>query len=534
MALVKSDDVTTSARGFYGLPLLRQLGLMAGLAASVAIGVAAVLWSQQPSYKMLYSGLTEQDSAAVTASLDKAGIDYRLADGTGTVMVSGDKIHDARLKLAGEGLPKGAGTGFELLEQQQGFGVSQFMENARYQRALEGELSQTIAALDNVRSARVHLAVPKQTAFVRSKKEPTASVTVDLYPGRSLKDGQVAAIGHMVAASIPNLDVNQVTVIDQQGRLLISPETSENMRLTTTQFDYRKRVEDYYIKRIEDILTPITGLGAVKAQVNAAMDFTVTEQTQESFNPDLPAVRSEQTIEEKRSSGQGAGGVPGSLSNQPPESEGAEPAGTTAGSSTRRTTRNYELDKTISHTKKNGGTIRRLSVAVVVDHRSEVDGDGEVVRTELSEEELGRMTELVKEAVGFDARRGDSVRVINAPFTTPPAPEPVPEPSMFNSANMWSAFKQLLAIGAVGFLIFGVLRPVLRELASKGASAPAPRGGQGGEGLPEDQLMLSGGQQVPALPNASGYDANLTTARTIASQDPKRVAQVVTNWVTTE
>lgn len=534
MALVKSEDVVTSARGFYGLPLLRQLGLMAGLAASVAIGVAAVLWSQQPGYKMLYSSLSQQDSAAILESLDKAGIPYQLADGTGTVMVPGEQVHEARLTLAGEGLPKGAGVGYDLLEKEQGFGVSQFMENARYQRALEGEMARTISSLDNVRGARVHLAIPKQTAFVRSEKQPTASVMVDLYPGRILKEGQVAAIGHMVAASIPNLDVEQVTIVDQQGRLLTSPESSEDMRLTATQFDYRKRVEDYYIKRIEDILTPIVGMGAVKAQVNAAMDFTVTEQTQESFNPDLPAVRSEQTIEEKRTGSQTAGGVPGSLSNQPPESEAAEQGGTTNGSLTRRTTRNYELDKTISHVKKNGGTIQRLSVAVVVDHRTEVDDDGELVRTPLSDEEVERMTGLVKGAIGFDARRGDSVSVINTSFTTPPEAEPVPEPSMFTGANIWDALKQLLAVGAVGLLIFGVLRPVLRELAAKGASPPRVVGGQEGQGLAEDQLMLSGGQQAPALPNASGYDANLTTARTIASQDPKRVAQVVTNWVAAE
>lgn len=539
MAVVTSDKVVMPARGFYGLPLLRQFGLMTGLAASVAIGVAVVLWSQKPSYRMLYSGLAEQDSAAVVQSLQKSGITYELADGTGTVLVPADRVHEARLKLAGEGLPKGVGAGFELLDSQKGFGVSQFMENARYQRALEGELAQTIASISSVRAARVHLAIPKQTAFVRSQKKPTASVMVDLYAGRSLDEGQVAAIGHMVAASIPNLDVDQVTIVDQQGRLLTQPDAGDDMRLTATQFDYRKRIEAYYTKRIEDIVTPIAGFGAVKAQVNADLDFTVTEQTQESFNPNPPAVRSEQTVEEKTTSALQAGGVPGSLSNQAP-SAAAAAAETTApgGSSVQRTTRNYEIDKTISHTRRNGAAIRRLTAAVVIDDRTTVDEDGETVREPLTEEELTRITNLVKEAIGFSAERGDSVNVINQSFTLPPAPEEMPEPSLFASANLWDMAKQALAIAAVAFLIFGVLRPVLRELAAKGKAAPPAALLQGAGQMAEDQLTLSGGARPAGLPAGAGagggYDSNLSAARTLAAQDPKRTAQVVRNWVAAE
>ncbi|MCC6301890.1 MAG: flagellar M-ring protein FliF [Gammaproteobacteria bacterium] len=539
MAVVTKDNVVMPARGFYGLPLLRQFGLMAGLAASVAIGVAVVLWSQKPSYRMLYSGLAEQDSAAVTQSLQKSGIPYELADGAGTVMVPADQVHEARLKLAGEGLPKGVGAGFELLDNQKGFGVSQFMENARYQRALEGELAQTIASISSVRAARVHLAIPKQTAFVRSQKKPTASVMVDLYSGRGLDEGQVAAIGHMVAASIPNLDVDQVTIVDQQGRLLTQPDTGDDMRLTATQFDYRKRIEAYYTKRIEDIVTPIAGLGAVKAQVNADLDFTVTEETQESFNPNPPAVRSEQTVDEKTLSSQQSGGVPGSLSNQAPSTTAAAPAAEAAapaGSSVQRTTRNYEIDKTISHTKRNGAAIKRLSAAVVIDDRTKVDEDGETVREPLSEEEIARITNLVKEAIGFDTERGDSVNVINQSFTLPPAPEELPEPSMLSTLNVWDIAKQALGIGVVLFLIFGVLRPVLRELAAKG-KAPPQALPQGEGSMAEDQLTLSGGMRPAALPAGAaggGYDSNLNMARTLASQDPKRTAQVVRNWVAAE
>lgn len=536
MAVVTKDNMVLPARGFYGLPLLRQLGLMAGLAASVAIGVAVVLWSQKPSYRMLYSSLAEQDSAAVVQSLQKAGIPHELADGTGTVMVPADRVHEARLKLAGEGLPKGVGAGFELLDNQKGFGVSQFMENARYQRALEGELAQSIASISAVRAARVHLAIPKQTAFVRSQKKPTASVMVDLYAGRGLDEGQVAAIGHMVAASIPNLDVDQVTIVDQQGRLLTQPDAGDDMRLTATQFDYRKRIEGYYTRRIEDILTPIAGFGAVKAQVNADLDFTVTEETQESFNPNPPAVRSEQTVDEKTMLAHQVGGVPGSLSNQAPSAGATAGAGTAAnnGSSVQRTTRNYEIDKTISHTRRNGAAIKRLSAAVVIDDRVTTDEEGDLVREPLSEEEVTRLTNLIKEAIGFNAERGDTVSVINQSFTPPPAPEEAPEPSMFSAVDIWGALKQMLAIGAIGFLIFGVLRPVLRELAAKG-KAPLPALPQGGEQIAEDQLMLSGGARPAGLTAAgAGYESNLNVARTLAAQDPKRTAQVVRNWVAAE
>ena len=544
MALVKTDEIVSQSRGFSNLPWLRQIGLMVGLAASVAIGVAAVLWSQTPNYSLLYSNLSEQDVSEIAQALQQADIPYKLSKDATTIMVPDKKVHDARLKLAGQGLPKGVGVGFELLDQQQTFGVSQFMENARYQRALEGELARTIASLQKVRGARVHLAIPKQTAFVRARKKPSASVTVDLYAGRTLGEEQVAAISHMVAASVPDMEVEQVTIIDQRGRLLTAAEGSRDMRLTATQFEHRKRVEEYFIKRIEDILTPIAGEGAVRAQVTADIDYTVTEQTRESYNPDLPAIRSEQTIEEQSGDGAGrAAGIPGSASNQPGEKDnqgdgaGQAPAGSVT--SSRRVTRNYELDKTISHTRSGGGGVRRLSVAVVVDDKSVVNEDGEVVREPLSEEELARLTSLVKEAVGFDALRGDSVKVVNSSFSTPPPAEPLPEPSLLENDALWSMGKQGLGILLVLFLVFGVLKPVMRDLAAKGREIPASRAAAAGGALPpgmaEDQLSLSGPQGAPGLPpGQSDYETNLTAARSLASQDPKRVAQVVNNWVSNE
>ncbi|MFQ5488555.1 MAG: flagellar basal-body MS-ring/collar protein FliF, partial [Gammaproteobacteria bacterium] len=436
MALVKTDEIVSQTRGFNSLPWLRQIGLMVGLAASVAIGVAAVLWAQAPNYSLLYSNLSEQDVSEIAQALQQADIPYKLSKDASTVMVADKHVHDARLKLASQGLPKGVGVGFELLDQHQTFGVSQFMENARYQRALEGELARTISSLQKVRSARVHLAIPKRTAFVRNRKKPSASVTVDLYAGRTLGEEQVAAVSHMVAASVPNMEVEQVTIIDQRGHLLTAAEGSRDMRLTATQFEHRKRVEEYLTRRIEGILTPIAGDGAVRAQVTADIDYTVTEQTRESYNPDLPAIRSEQTFEEQSTgSSTLAGGIPGSVSNQPDEknNQGSavdKVAAENPATSSRRVTRNYELDKTISHTRSGGGGIRRLSVAVVVDDKSVVNEDGEVVKEPFSNEELERLTGLVKEAVGFDALRGDRVKVVNTSFSTPLPPEALPEPSL--------------------------------------------------------------------------------------------------------
>ncbi|MDX9741494.1 MAG: flagellar basal-body MS-ring/collar protein FliF [Gammaproteobacteria bacterium] len=536
MAMVKAESMALPARGFFALPLVRQLGLMAGLAASVALGMAMVLWAQQPDHRMLYANLNSQDSAAIVESLRKAGIDHSLADGTATVLVPADRVHEARLHLAGEGLPRGVGSGFELLDNQKGFGVSQFMENARYQRALEGELAMTIGSINAVRGARLHLAIPRQTAFARNQKRPSASVMLDLYPGRTLSEVQAAAISHLVAASIPNLDVDRVTIIDQHGRLL-TPETGDqDLRLSATQFEYRRRVEESYIKRIEDILTPIMGPGAVKAQVNAELDFTVTEQTQETFSPE-ERVRSEQLVEENVSGGRLPMGVPGSLSNQPP-GEGEQADDTAgAGSSSRRNVRNYELDKTISHSRMSGGVVRRLSAAVVIDHRTVVGDDGTPVRASLGEEEMERITALVREAVGFDAERGDSVNVVNAPFSLPTETGiETPEPSLTERFDFVGMAKQAAALVVVLFLVLGVLRPVLRDLAARGGRIPSPQALPAGAGqLADDQLTLGGPAATAALPKAApSFEEKLDAIRGLVASDPKRVAQVVRNWVAAE
>ncbi|MEQ6341976.1 MAG: flagellar M-ring protein FliF [Gammaproteobacteria bacterium] len=555
--------MTAQMRGFSGLPALRQMGLMIGLAASVALGVAVVLWSQAPNYRVLYSGLAAQDATQIADALQKDGIAYKVDENSGAVMVSADQVHTARLKMASQGLPKGTVEGFALLNEQPTFGTSQFMENARYQHALEGELGRTISELGNVQGARVHLAIPKQSVFIRNREPPSASVLINLYPGRSLEEGQVASIVHLLASSVPNLNADHVTVIDQKGRLLTSPETSQSMQLTASQFDYRRRLEENYIKRIEDIISPIAGVGGVRAQVVADLDFSVTEQTQETYNPDQPAIRSEQTLDEQSAGATAVAGVPGALTNQPPSggtvstpspaapnAKGALPAANTTGTaqmplnSTKRATRNFELDKVISHTQMPSGSVRKLSVAVVVDDHQKANKKGEVVRTALKPEEIARITSLVKEAVGFSTQRGDTLNVINAPFTVA-AETPMPEPKLLEQPWIWDVAKQALGGLAVLFLIFGVLRPVLRSLAEKGkesslvATQHATAHMDELPGLMEDRISLPGmnstaqGTAQLAAPSQN-YESQLDAARTLVGQDPKRVAQVVKGWVASD
>ena len=542
MAMVKAETV----QGFQGLPALRQIGLMIGLAASVALGVSVVLWSQKPNYTLLYANLSSKDAGQVIDALQSSGIQFKVDEATGAVMVESSKLQSARMELAKDGLPEGNAMGFEMLQKEQGFGTSQFIETARFQRALEGELARTISELRNVKSARVHLAIPKRSVFLRDRSEPTASVMTDLYSGRTLDEEQIAAIVHLVSSSVPHLKPGNITVVDQRGELLSSGASDTGMAQTSTQFSYNRKLEQNYADRVRQLLEPIVGAGSVRASINADLDFTVTERTQETFNPDLPALRSEQVSEDSSQNSAGASGIPGALSNQPPEAAELQAPDAAAGvdgeaasmprNSSKRSVRNYELDKTVSHTKLATGTIRRLSIAVVIDNKQELDENDELVNKPWTPEELERFTTLVKEAVGFNGARGDTVNIINSSFMPLPEAEAVPEPSMMEQPWVWNVGKQ--AVGAIGvlILIFGVLKPILRSLAEKGSHAnamvPAVAGAQGGAGS-EDQLSLSGAgsQQAQLEGPKAGYEQNLETAKGVVGEDPKRVAQVVKNWV---
>jgi flagellar M-ring protein FliF len=534
-------------------PVVRQLGVMFGIAASVALGVAVVLWSQTPSYSLLYGSVAQKDMPEVMQALQQEGIDYKIDEHSGAVMVPTGDVQQARLKLAGDGLPRSEGLGFELLQQDTGFGTSRLVEAARFQRALEGELSRTITTLVNVHSARVHLATPKQSVFVRRRKHPSASVVVKLYSGRVLEKGQVEAIVHLVASSVPELTPGRVTVVDHKGRLLSGKDESREMAMTSRQLEYTRELEGHYKQRIEDILAPLLGADGMRAEVTADLDFTFTEQTQERFNPDLPALRSEQVNEHKNQLSS-AQGIPGALSNQPPgggvapartgeegQPPGEEDVPEPLNIST-NATRNYELDKTISHTRLATGTLRRLSVAVVVDDQYVKDASGQLKAQPRTEEEISQISNLVREAIGFNVHRGDSVRVINSRFRVPEAPTPLPEPSFWEQTWFWDLIRQGGGALLVLLLVFGVLRPTMKRLTAMPARTKPDQPGSDGAQTAAEQRLQNGTSGNPNL-GADGkvqlsgpeqYENVLDAARDMVSEDPKRVAQLVKQWVREE
>ncbi|NNJ95515.1 MAG: flagellar M-ring protein FliF [Halobacteria archaeon] len=537
MALVNPENISAQAQGFNALPVMRQIGLMLGLAASVALGFYVVLWARTPEYSMLYGSLSDTEMAEVATALETAAIPYRLERGSGALTVPAANVHEARLKLASRGLPRGNGTGFELLDQKQGFGTSQFMEQARFNRAIEGELARTIATLQSVESARVHLAIPKRSVFVRDQNKPRASVVLRLFSGARLNDERLAGIVHMVASSVPGLEADSVTVVDQGGRLLTASDDVGVMAGSARQLSYTRKIESDYIKRIEDILIPIVGEQGVRAQVSADIDFTMVESTTESYQPDSRVVRSEETFEES-SLGNGVSGVPGALTNQPPRggttTEGEEDeAQATPLNSSRRATRNYEVDRNISHTRTAPGTLKQLSVAVLVDYRTAANEAGATERLPLTEDELQRVTDLVKEAVGFSDAREDSIKVTNIPFrVVDEVSEAMPPVPVWEQPWVAGAVKQALGGILVLFMVFGVLKPVLRSLAVKPAPAPgALPAGQGGQPqmAGEDRLSLSS-QPGPGM----SPDQQFGMARSMIDNDPRRGAHVVKDWVASD
>ena len=543
---------------------LKPLLLLVGLAAAVAAGLTVALWWRGPSYSLLYGNLGSEDQAQIAQALDAAQIPYRLQPGSNAIEVSTDRLTDARLKLAGQGLPESGG-GFAALDKDPGFGVSQFVENARYQHALETELARTIASLKPVEAARVHLAVPRQSAFVREHRGASASVFVQLKAGRRLAQEQVQAIINLVASSIPELEPSQVTVVDQQGRLLSTPDGHDEFSLREQQFDMAHRLEDDYRTRVESLLAPLVGAGRVRAQVVAQMDMSVTEEAREQYRPESQIVRSEQTSEQTTRDAGGSQGVPGALSNQPPPAgvasapppaaapAAAAPASAAAGakpaaapnaaaaapaaagavgalslpasdSSSKETTRNYEIDRTLAYTRQPAGKLKRLTVAVLIDDAHTVDKDGKPRTVALTAEQLEHVTQLVKDAVGFDESRGDVVNVVNSSFTEEPAAPAgdLEKPPLWEKPLFFEGLKIVLGAIVLIVLVLTVLRPLMRSLM---ASLRTPRlAAQSAEAA-----ALAGPAPMPAAVLA--HEQQLAQARTLVSQDPKRVAQVVRDWV---
>lgn len=531
---------TMNLLGVMRIPAIRQVLLLIGVAASVAAGFAVFFWSQSPGYTQLFSDLDNADTGQVAETLRAADIPVRIDTNTGSVLVPESRIHAARLELAGQGLPAGLSAGMDQIQDQNSFGVSQFMEGARYQYALEAELARTISNLGAVRDARVHLALPKRSAFIREQKSTSASVLLTLFRGRALEPGQASSIVRLVASSVPNLTTQNVTLIDQHGRLLSSQADDWNDVQTLNQFKHTQRLEDDYKRRIENLLTPLLGPGRIRAEVVASLDFTVTEETREAFDPQSTVVRSEQINEERREESQvNPEGVPGALSNQPPEvvnSAGvtaAEPEENAQVNTSLSATRNFEVDRTISRTRPQSGTIQRLSIAVLIDD-SPIEGAEEGQETTLTTSEIERYTSLVKEAVGFDEARGDTVAVVNAAFRSLPEAEPPAEPAFWEKPVMRDAMKQGAGVLLVLVLGFGVVRPMLKSLVSANMSSSGQYITAGGAAASAagGMAQLGQGGAIPIPPPS--YDEKVAAAKNITGHDPARVAAVVRKWVTTD
>ncbi|MCK4840656.1 MAG: flagellar M-ring protein FliF [Methylococcales bacterium] len=562
-SLTKETHTAPVLKGLSNLSAAKQIGLMLSLALSVAIGAAVVLWSQTPSYDLLYSGMAEKDSAEILDTLNELGVDYTIETESGAIMVPTADVRELKLKLAAQGLPRTQSSGYEILDKESGFGTSKNIELMRFRRALEGEIARTIMVIQNVKTARVLLALPKQSVFVRKRKKPSASVIVSLYQGRTLEKGQIEAIVHLVSSSVPMMDSSQVTVVDQKGRMLSSNDSSEDMYLSSKQFEYRKNIEEHLMQRIENILIPIVGRDGMQAQISADVDFTVTEKTQEIFNPDLPALRSEQT-QDQRSSLSAVQGVPGALSNQPPPAGIAPelavgekaPAGSNeSGSSNKSATRNYELDKTITHSRLATGVLRRLSVAVVIDNKQTIAEDGALSSKAFAQEDINQLKELVMQAVGFDNSRGDQVTVTNVAFRIPDAIEALPVIPIWEQAWFIEKVKWLIAGLVVLFIIFAVLRPTMRGLVARDEEvkalidAHAQADAMGGtvrfdkDGMPVavavngatgeagESDATGGAEDLLLLDSPQSYEKRLEYIQKLIDEDPQLVAQLIKQWI---
>ena len=542
--------------GFMRLDLVRQMGLMIGLAASVAIGFAVVLWSRGEEYQPLYADMNGYDMNQLVEVLETGGSEYRVDPATGVILVPATQVSELRLQVAAAGITREAGYGYEALDLEQGLGTSQFMEANRYKRSQEGELQRTIMGFRNVQAARVHLATPERSVFVRSSRQPTASVFLTLMSGSDLSDTQVDAIANLVASSVPELTPENVTIVDQRGNLLSRKDDKSDLVIAGEQFDYARRYEDALVERVSRMLQPLVGAGRFTAEISADIDFTRTEQAAETYNPE-GILRSEQSLQERRDSAELNGGIPGALSNQPPidgqvqdpllanaglaNAGLADSAVTDAGNTREQATRNYELDRTISYTNYDPVSVRRLSVAVMLDDRPALAAAaGEPATEAWTPEELERITAVVRDVVGYSAERGDSVTVINNRFAPLVIEEMVAEP-FWQQDWLLSGVKQVGGLLLVFVLVVGVLRPVLRNLAAQGSQskdlARVAGGGEfadldiNGKPVANDKVTLSGGDEILLPGPDDGYERQLHAIKGLVAQDPGRVAQVVKQWI---
>ncbi|MCP5144848.1 MAG: flagellar M-ring protein FliF [Gammaproteobacteria bacterium] len=545
------------------MQLLRQAGILLGIAAAVAVGGYVVMWARTPAYTMVYNELSERDMAEAMTALQAAAIPYRVNHEGGALMVPAGDLDAARMQLATAGVPRSHTSGMDGLGEEQSFGTSQFIEQARYQHAIESELSRSVGRVQNVRSARVHLGIPKASVFTRERRPPSASVFLELDPGRRLEPAQVEAIANLVANAIPNLTAENVSIVDQRGNLL-TVESGE-FAMSSKQLDLTRKIEQKYADNIERILMPIVGFDGVQAQVTATMNFSDAEEFNDQWtNPEDRAVRSEQLMEDVRNGRSNTTGIPGALSNEPPTAaeapeQAAElnvgdevlPDGTIVRAGNRRTesVRNFEVNRKVSRVRPALASLERLSVAVVVRNKPVppvVPGEEANVPVTIggyTEAELQQINSLVREAIGFDEARGDTVQVVNAEFVAPPefeAPPPVP---LWEQPWVWDVGKQALGGLFVLILVFGVLRPVFKSLMAKPQLAMVTPAALPG-GVPQAPAIGPDGQPIPGLPSpeepkrkvldlsmATDFDGEVAAVKKFVAEDPKVAAQVVKTWV---
>ena len=564
-ALVVPPGTTLQAlpAGFAGrvmaLPPQRKLFLGGGVAALIAIVIAMAMWNHQGDYKVLYTNLSDKDGGAILTALQQMNVPYKYADGGGAILVPAEKVHDVRLKLASAGLPKGSVVGYELMETQR-FGVTQFQERLNFQRGLEGELTRSIQTLSGVESARIHLALPNQNGFFREQQKASASVVLSLYPGRTLDKGQVAGIVHLVSSSVPEMSPKSVSVVDQSGALLSGPtDASDQNGMDAQQLQYVRQMESNYTQRVRDLLEPVVGHDNLRAQVTADLDFSQTESTAEEFkpnqNPTVAAVRSQQSSETAGGAGtMQPSGVPGAMSNQPPTPatapingasaplQAAQPGGSGSGASRRDNVTNYEVDKTVRVTRNASGTIKRLTAAVVINHITKTDAKGKTTTEPLKQEDIDKLTALVKETIGFDEKRGDSVKVINTPFQIV---KETPELPFWRQPDNIDWMKSLAVPGALTALalivVFGAIRPAIEAAKPLPPTEEEIKAARLSAVVDDEQELpgLDGavgpdGRPLKQIPGPPAIDPRLEAARQLAKDNPMAVANLVKTWVNKE
>jgi flagellar M-ring protein FliF len=537
-ALPMAADATFAGR-LRTMPTRAKLSVAVGLAALAGVVLALSLNASQGDYRMLYANLSDKDGGAVIAQLTQMNVPYRVGPG-GAILVPSAQVPDVRLRLATAGLPKGSVSGFELMDSAR-FGQTQFQERLTFQRGLEGELTRSITSLAAVQNARVHLALPNQNGFFREQQKPSASVLLSLHPGRTLDRAQVAGIVHLVSSSVPELDPKAVSVLDQSGALLTrSGDAGQNAGLDAQQLQYVSQIEGSYAKRIYELLEPIVGHDNLRATVAADIDFSQTEATSEEFKPNQGSdasisIRSQQTTEQSGSTGALPSGVPGAASNQPPIAATAPLVGASqplqaaplagGGASGRReAVTNYEVDKTVRVTRNASGTVKRLNAAVVVNNRAVTDAKGKTTQVALSTEELDKITALVRESIGFKAERGDSVKVINAPFRIETLPTvQLPWWKEPETQELLRSIAVPGALAVVGLLVFfGLVRPGLKAVLAVPRALPGARL----HAVEDEPPALPAPSLPPPRPNE-----HLDHAKLMARQNPAAVAGILRSWV---